>query len=344
LISLGKFLRVPDESEAAQSVRALRLLVQGIEMHTPDFNLDCNGADHAQFRAGLAGIRRQLVPEITAPEALDLAGGAIQIIAEHNQLTAGKLRSQFQELRCIIATFIGAVAAMVSASDASLAQLAKIQAQVSAAEKIDDLRSLKAHLCDCLSGITSEVEAHHKNSASGMARLAEGARQFEISAGRAQPRTALDQVTGLPTRAEAVAALSKASAGDMPAVAVVFVIKRLKQTNSRFGRGAGDSLLSWLSTYLGSGANPEEGLFRWSGPALLAVIGRNVPLVRIRQDLAALIGDMPAREMAIGSRKVPVAVSVGWMVFPVTAQVSRLVGQVDAFVESQSAEDAYAIG
>src|ERR1022692_3097454 len=103
---------------------------------------------------------------------------------------------------------------------------------------------------------------------------------------RSTKRTPRPAWRGLPARAEAEAALSKVAGSGIQAVAVVFVMKRLKQLNSRFGYEAGNGLLAWLSTYLGSGANPEEGLFRWSGPALVAVIRRNVPLARIRQELA----------------------------------------------------------
>ena len=337
MISLGKFLKGQDEREEAPYIRALSLLVQGMELHTLDYNKE----DHEHFREGLARIQQELRPEIPTSELLVLVGGTVKVFEEYNQRTAGRLSSQFKELRSIIATFSSAVATMVSASDASLVRLREIQSRLSGAEKIDDLRILKTHLCECLSGMAAEVEEHKKNSAPGMARLAEGAQEFENSADRTHGRTASDHVTGLPTRTEAEAALSRVAGSGIQAVAVIFVMKRLKQLNSRFGYEAGNGLLAWLSTYLGSGANPEEGLFRWSGPALVAVIRRNVPLARIRQELASLIADMPPREITIGARRVAVPLSVGWMVFPVTA---RLVSQLDAFVDSQSAEDAYATG
>ena len=337
MISLGKFLRGQDEPEAPQYVRALSLLVQGMELHTLDYNKE----DYVRFRAGLAGIQQVLLPETPVPEMLVLVGGAIKTFEEYNQRTAGRLRSQFQEMRSIIATFSGAVATMVSASDASLVRLHEIQSQLSAAEKIDDLRVLKMHLCDCLNGMAAEVEEHKKNSASGMARLAEGAQEFESSVDRRHGRTIADHVTGLPPRAQAEAALSKIADSGTQAVAVVFVMKRLKQLNSRFGYEAGNGLLAWLSTYLGSGTNPEEGFYRWSGPALLALISRRVPLIRIRQEIGSLVAAMPSREITIGARMVSIPVSVGWTAFPVTGPVEKLVRQLQAFVEGQSSEDSY---
>jgi GGDEF domain-containing protein len=308
-----------------------------MELHT----LDYNNEDYGGFRAGLARIQRRLFPEIPIPELLVLVGAAIQTFEEYNQRTAGRLHSQFSELRSIIAALSGAVATMVSASDASLVRLREIQAQLSAADLIDDLRVLKTHLCACLNGMAAEVEEHKKNSAAGMARLAEGAREFEGSVDRTHGRAVSDPVTGLPARAEAEAVLSKLAGGGSAAIAVVFVVKRLKQMNSRFGYEVGNGLLAGLSTYLRSGANPEEGLYRWSGPALLAVIGRNVPLVRIRQEIGRLVADMPQHEITIGARMVMVPVSVGWTAFPVTGPVERLVRQLEAFVEGQSSGDSY---
>jgi hypothetical protein len=98
----------------------------------------------------------------------------------------------------------------------------------------------------------------------------------------------------------------------------------------------GDGLLAGLSTYLASAANPEEGLYRWNGAALLAVITRNVPPDGIRREIGGLVAHMPQHEVTIGARTVMVPMSVGWAIFPVTRPVNKLFSQIDAFVESQS--------
>jgi hypothetical protein len=128
-------------------------------------------------------------------------------------------------------------------------------------------------------------------------------------------------------------------------VAVVFVMKRLRELTSRFGPEVGNSLFAWLSAYLRTGANPEKGFYRWTGPALLAVISRNAPLLRIRREIASLVAEMPEREITIGARTVTLPLSVGWTVFPVTSPVEKLVRQLEVFVESQSSEgDSLAAG
>jgi len=341
LISLGKFLRSQDGPEVSAYVRALSLLVQGVEVHTFDYNKE----DYEHFRASLAEVQRNLRPEIAASDLLVLVGGAVRIIEDYNHRAAARLGSQFQELQSIIATFSGAVATMVTASDASLLRLRGIQSQLSAAEQIGDLRTLKVSLCDCLVGMASEVEQHKKNSAASMSKLAEGARKLEISAESTHGRVVCDPATGLPARAAAEAALSSLVSGGVQAVAVVFVMKRLRELTSRFGPEVGNSLFAWLSAYLRTGANPEKGFYRWTGPALLAVISRNAPLLRIRREIASLVAEMPEREITIGARTVTLPLSVGWTVFPVTSPVEKLVRQLEVFVESQSSEgDSLAAG
>lgn len=331
MISLGRYLRDPDD--AAQYVRALSLLVQGMELHTSAYDQE----DYGRLRAALAGVQEKLVPEMSTPEMLALVAGAVHAFERYNRRTAERLHSQFVELRSIIATFSGAVASMVSASDASLVRLREIQTQLSAAEQIDDLRALRGRLSECLSGMASEVESHRNKSASSMARLAEGAQRLEGSINPPQGR--IDPVTGLAERAEAEKALLQVETGGRQAIAVIFVLKRLQMMNSRFGYEAGNGVLASTAAYLGSGVNPEEGLYRWSGAALLAIIGRSVSPFQIRQEIGRLVTDMPEHEVTLGARTVMAPIAIGWTVFPVTRPVDRLVRQLDAFVESQSAEN-----
>ena len=319
-----------DGSVDAPYIGALSLLLQGMELHT----LDYNPQDYQRFREGLAAIQQKLLPETPVTELLVLVEEANRTFAEYNQQTAGRLHAKFQELRTTAAAFSGAAATMVSSNDSSLAQLREIESQLSAAALIEDLPTLKTPDGDPLE--------HQTNSAPGITKLAQGARELGTLANRIRGRTVSDPVTGLPTRAEAEAVLNRVAGNGIPAVAVVFAVKRLKQMNSRFGYEVGNGILAELSTYLGSGANPEEGLYRWSGPALLAIIRRNVHLDRIRWEIGRLASSMSEHEITIGTRLVMIPVSIGWMAFPVLRPIDRLVRQLETFVEGQNAEDSYA--
>lgn len=336
MISLGRFLRVHACDEDASYVRALSLLLQGIELHT----LEHNQEDYECFQAELSGVQRGLFPKISIPWTFVLVGRAIKALEEYSRRTAGRLRAQFTELQSITSALSNAITTMVSASEASLGRLRAIQAQLLAAERMDDLRLVKKHLNDCLNDMAVEVAEHRNHSECGRARLAQEAQDFENSIDCAQRRVASDPVTGLPPRAEAEAALSKVADSGVAAVAVVLTLKRLKQVNSRCGHGVGDSLLAKLSAYVRSGASLEEGPYRWSGPALMAIITRNVSFDRIRHEIGRLVADMPEYEIAVGGQMATILASVGWAVFPVTLAVDKLVREMDEFVVSQSSEDS----
>jgi GGDEF domain-containing protein len=340
LISLAKYLRSGSGSnnEAASSyVRAISLLLHGLELHTLDYDKE----ECERFRFELAQLQNRVQAGIPIPELLVLVGEAIGTFEAYNRQTSSKLRAQFSELQSIIAAFSRALAAMVSASDASLTRLGEIRSQLGSAESIGDLRVLKTHLCDCLNGMASEVEEHKRNSAAGMDRLAKGARELENSMLRAK-RTELDSVTGLPARAEAEATLARVATSGVPGVAAVFALKRLTQVSSRFGSQVSDGVLARLAAYLGSGAKPEEGLYRWSEPALLAVLTRNASFDRIRREIGGLVSDMPEYEVQNGGRNATIPIAVGWTAFPVAQPVDRLIRQLEMFVKSQIPEDSYA--
>lgn len=336
MISLARYLKNKPGGEDTPYLRAIDLLLQGLELHTLDYNKE----DHAHFQLELAQLEQRLTPELAGPDLLKLIGGVLRIFETYNRQTGVKLRAQFSELQSIISTFTTAVAAMVSASDASLRRLGEIRSRLGTAETIEDLRTLKMHLSDCLNHMASEVEEYRRSSAANMEGMAQGSRELEESL-RCTQQPVPDPVTGLAARPQAESALNRLALADSGAMAAILVVKRLKQVNARFGREVGDALLSRVAAHVGSGTNTREDLYRWSGPALLAIITRDAPFDLIRRDLGRLVGSIPEYEANVGPRTAIIPISVGWALFPVTRPAARFINQLDVFVNSQGTEDSY---
>jgi len=341
LISLKNYWNTT-AGDTRAAIRAVSLFIQGIGLHA----LDQNKEDFDSLRTELHSIENRLNDKTTEPEVLVIVGEVIKTLDSYNRRTSGKLRCQFAELHGIIAALGGAMAKTVSASDVSLARLREIQSELSTTRDVEDLRRLKTHLAHCLESITTEVEAHKKQAIGGLAAINDGVRHFatqvsvETQVSRAQTKPAVDPVTGLPTRSEAEIALAGNPGMNTPTTVVILAVKRLKQVNLRFGYGAGDGLLERLATYMGT-ARPDDELYRWSGPALLSVIRRDVPFEQVREDVRRLVARMPDYEIQIGSRVALIVLAVGWAAFPVTGSTSKLVAQLDDFVASQISEDGY---
>ncbi len=344
MISLKRYLNSGRDEGASTSIRAVSLLIQGIGLHT----IDQNKQDFDEFRTELTQLEDRLGPKTTDPELLVIVGETLKTLEMYNRRTSGKQHSQLAELRGIISALSGAVAKMVTGSDDTLARLHEIQSEVSGTAQIEDLRRLKTDLSSCLENLGREVEAHKKRSSSGMEELNKGMGEFENRLARMQSKVSIDPATGLPTRAEAELRLADSARLETPSVAVVFAVKRLKQVNMRFGYSAGDGLLERLATYLGT-ASPKDEFYRWSGPALLMVIRRDVPFERVRDEVRRLVAGIPEYEVKIGARVAMIVMSVGWAAFPITnldgrgtvTTAANLVAQLDSFIASQISEDAY---
>lgn len=330
MISLGRlFSDEPRRDDTEPLRRAIRLLVQGIEVHTLTFNEE----DYAWFRSSLVSAQRHL--EGVADGELSAVGETIQILAEYNRRTSSHIRIRLEEMHGIISTLIGAVEHMVSANDSSVHNLKQIQSQLAAAAKGDDLRTLKSNLFGCLKQITDEVEAQKQASAAGKTALAarEGV-QPQIHRGHQE--LAPDPLTGLPGREEAEASLAEVAQATSLGAVAVFVLPRLLQVNLRFGRATGDRLLELLSTYLGSGLHSSDQLFRWTGPALVAVIHRGKPLESIRLEIGKLVAGLAEPEIRIGERLAIIPFSVDWTLFPISRPLDTTIQRIEAFAARQA--------
>ena len=88
----------------------------------------------------------------------------------------------------------------------------------------------------------------------------------------------LDVCTGLPTRPDGEAAIHKAIQRNAHAYAAVFYLHRMAMTNARFGEAMGNQMILFCSQHVSSRlTRANDLLFRWSGPAFLAVIERQDP-------------------------------------------------------------------
>jgi GGDEF domain-containing protein len=336
MISIKRYLSAGRGEDANAAVRAVSLLIQGIGLHS----IELNKEEFEGLRTELYSLDNRLGPKTTVPELLVIVGEALKTLEMYNRHALGRLRSQFLELQGIIGALSGGLASMVTGSDNSLDRLREIQAELSTTDQVEDLRRLKTNLSNCLEQLASEVEVQKKRSISGLDALNAGKGEFENRLARMQRTVSIDPATGLRARTEAEQSLIDSADLATPSVAVIFAVKRLKQVNIRFGYAAGDGLLERLATYMGT-ANPEDELYRWSGPALMMVIRRDVPFDRVREQMRRLVTGIPEYEVKIGARVAMIVMSVGWAAFPITGPAANLVAQLDGFVASQISEDAY---
>jgi GGDEF domain-containing protein len=310
-----------------QHLRILGLLIQAMGLHA----IDSDSEEHQDFRSQLAGLEERITTNTPLPEVLEIIGQVVDSLELYNRQAGGRLRAQAAELRAMVGELAAGMARLVPTLP-SAGCLKTVPAAVAQAESLNDLRRLREQVSGCMEEIAASMELH------GPAELAEATREFES---RVDKVRAPDAVTGLPVKPAGQDALERAAGSGAPALAVVMVLKRYNQINLRFGPGIGDELLTNLCAYVKSAVNPEEGLFRWDGPTLLAIVRRTAALDRVRREIGRVLAAVPQHEVRIGSRAAMLSIALAWAVFPVSNPVERAFRQVDTFINEQIAEDPF---
>lgn len=156
-----------------------------------------------------------------------------------------------------------------------------------------------------------------------------------LSHQRLQKVAALDPLTGLLNRRFGLDRLgeefSRAVRGSEPLGVLLFDIDHFKQVNDTHGHQAGDQMLQAVAESARAAVREGDTLIRYGGEEFLVVLpGAGVSDVR---ELGERIRRaVEATEVAIGSAKISVTVSVGAVAFPAAkvADIDDLISRADA--------------
>src|SRR5208282_2957702 len=96
----------------------------------------------------------------------------------------------------------------------------------------------------------------------------------------------VDRVSGLPSFEKAEHEIAARVGADSGYYAAVFVVERVESVNLRYGAATGDRLLRAFSEHLVSKLSPEDEVFRWRGPAYVALLKRTGLADIVRAEVA----------------------------------------------------------
>lgn len=335
MISIRKFLDSRSDQVADALLRTTHLLLEGIEQHAvrPD------AGDYDRFRKELRLILGGLKEGASASEILVLAGQALKALEGYNAHATKQMRSQCEDLQNMVAMLTKTMAAITSGSQSSISRLQEIEATLQTASLIEDFHIAKIRMSECLDVLGKEIVRHRSESArqvSEMHSVVQGLHSTR-PAHSAEELARKDPLTKLPERAGAEVALAAAVKESQPVYAAVFVADRLDLINARFGRTVGDDLLLFFCRHVAQALKETDRLYRWTGPAILAILHRTTSLAPVREDMNALFAKRLTMNVTSENRSVLLAVPAKWMVF--SAQeirpLPRLIKSIDAFVHGE---------
>jgi len=203
---------------------------------------------------------------------------------------------------------------------------------IEGAVMVEDMRTLKSSLSECLESIKTETVRQREESARAVAEINQGLRRTREPKTSAQTGD-VDPLTGLPLRAHAEKAIREACGDQVQTYAGMFLIDRIQVISSRFGVALGDKLVLFFLEHLSQGLSSDDQLFRWGRGAFLAVIDRPEPHEQVRREFARLLSRRLEQTFEMGDRSVVIPVASTWIVVPLFKSDPLEVGRkLDAFI------------
>lgn len=329
LLSVKRFLTQLEEEAAYRKV--ISMLLEGVATHA--LNLDRDAC--RSFCERIGEIRRALASETTVESLLVDAGAAVQAIGDYARETNRLMQTQGVEMQTMIAMLAGSSADIGGVAGRASAPPQKIGNGMERAAAVEDASSLEARPQASL----DDMQEDAKRPKAEPDQMVEALRR-DVSRKQATSRNlGLDPVTELPWETAAQTQfLSALRAGEQKHVAV-FVLGSAQRINLRFGRAAGDEVIRALKQYLAGRLESGDRMFRWPGPAIVALLASTEPFERVRARLKRFLEKPIERTFDINGRSVLIPLSIAWSVFALSSPLAVPNRQIHDFIAGQGYRD-----
>ncbi len=330
MISIKKFLSADDRKaqEATEaSERMTHLLLQAIGLHAVEGDKD----DYNTFRVTIADLETNLANEPSPNNFLITTGAAIKALQDYNRRTSFYIRARSVELQTIVGMLTNAMGQISTASQTSIEQLQDLQRQIGQAVMVEDMRTVKLRLSECLDSMRVESDRQRTEARQVVAGMQDGLRKAQEPQPEVENPEA-DLLTGLPLRREAETAMRSACEQQAHAYAALFVLDRIQSINARFGYSLGDQIMMIFLKHLSRGLSARDEFYRWGPETFLAVLRRNESGEQVRRELARFLTGRLEETFEIGNRSVTLPIVSTWTVMPLyESSFDQILKKLDGF-------------
>jgi len=183
----------------------------------------------------LQTLQRRLEQPLAPFDALEVANKALTALDQDAKATAERFRLQSEELQSMIGMLTGTGSGLSVQKNASVTRLQQIERRIEQASLVEDLRSLKTNLADCLEAVREASATQQKQSAETI-QLVERQIQKAVSRLPAPRRPETEETYHVETRPEV-----------KPVdYMVVFLLDRENSMAARFGEDVRQSILRFV--------------------------------------------------------------------------------------------------
>jgi GGDEF domain-containing protein len=292
--------------------------------------------EYDRFRASIAVLQSDLAEDPSPDNILSTAASAVKTLGDHNWRTSQFIRAKSIELQAIVGMLTNSMSQISTASKSSIEKLQELRKQIEHASMVEDVRTLKLRLSDCLLSIRGECDRQRGESDLAVEEMKSGlqkaqeTRPIEIS-------PIADPLTGFILRPGAEQAMQAVCVAKAHVYAGLFVMDRIQTIVSRFGAELGDRALLFFVQHLSTALSATDTIFRWSPTAFVALMNRPESPELVRRQIAKTMAKRMEQTFEIGDRSVVLPVSCSWIVMPLfELSYPEILKKLDAFSASKS--------
>jgi len=323
-------LKTRDTQAEATYRRVIGLLLQGIALHA----VEGTDADRKRFQEQMDQCNEGFSSGLPVSDLLALVGRVLRAMEDYNRRTGKFVEQQSGELQRMVAVLIETVISIGTVTEKSLSALQEIDKSMGQAKAQEDLRVLRLRLAECLGAVREETARQTRDRQSALLTGSS-----EAGSEGSVARAVRDAATGLLNAEVAGEAIRTAVESPEGKYLLIAVLSHVQAINARFGYALGDRILADFAQHFSKGISNSDRIFRWKGPALLAVLDRPGRVDTVRAEVRRFADTKLERTMEVGQRTIHISTSATWSLMQVAAPIEALMQQVDAFTAAQLPRD-----
>ena len=289
-----------------------------------------------EFQDCILALEQRLQRSKEASDVYVVSGVADKAIQDYNQSVKKHFSEQAGELQMVAANALRTIGEIHKSGVTGLECLKQLEEKLLKASDAHSLHECRIQIGQCLLSIREEVQRQKLTSGQTISRINSQLNNCTDQT-IAQRRTGDDPVSGLAARHQAEEALDQLlHMSNLNSFVVLFVVHRVELINTKYGYAAGDQIIRSFLRHLMQTFSIVDDLFRWSGPAFLAITNRPGELVSLQADVMKVTSHRIEENIVVGNREVllPIASSALTLQLFKEPDMGGLIQKLDGFTKS----------
>jgi GGDEF domain-containing protein len=227
------------------------------------YTVDGRDDELSAFRESMLSLAANIHDKANPAEVEASVSRALELFRDYNARVMTFNTSHTMELKSVMRTMTETITYLSESRTRSVHHLQFVSRELEQSAQIDDIRLLRSRIMSCLDVVREETVRLQSESVARSQEVREQiGRATTVSEVPPPPRFGImDTVTGLPVRRSAERTLGETvQTGGSAAI------------DSKYGRAVGDEVMLRVANHFAKHLSSDTLLYRWSGPALVALI------------------------------------------------------------------------